>query len=297
MKRALVFGGSGFLGSYVADELVVRGYKVTIFDKKESPWLGEKKKFIGADVLDLEAVVKAVKNADVVYNFAGLADINVALTHPLETVRLNILGNTHVLEACRLHGKIERYIFASSAYAFSSKGSFYGVSKHSCEKIIEEYSKQFKLPYTIIRYGSVYGERSDDQNRIFRLIRQAILEKKITFKGNGEEEREYIHARDAATLSVNILSKEFANQHLILTGIERFKYKELLRMISEMMGDKIKIEILRENYKGHYLITPYSFSPTTSRKVVNNPFIDMGQGLLEIINRVHQDLKEKGKIS
>src|SRR3989338_549706 len=294
MKKALVFGGSGFLWSYVADELSLKEYEVTIFDRRESIYLKKNQKFILGDVLDFNLVNKSLKGFDVVYNFAGLADINVAMVKPLEAIKLNILGNTHVLEACK-NNSIKRFIYASSAYAFSSKGSFYGVSKHACERITEEYANQFELKYTIVRYGSVYGERADDQNRIYRLVRQALTEGKITFKGNGDEEREYIHARDAAALSVEILADQYINQHIMLTGFERFKYKELLNMIKEMLNDSVKIEFLNEDYKGHYVITPYSFIPTTSRKMVNNPYIDMGQGLLEIVKKIHEESKEDEK--
>lgn len=290
--KALVFGGAGFLGSYVADELTARKHAVAVFDRKPSPYLQKGQKFVLGDVLDFDAVARAVKGYDVVYNFAGLSDINAAMLNPLDTVKLNILGNTHVLEACRAR-KVRRFIYASSAYAFSSRGSFYGVSKHASEKTIEEYSKQFGLQYTIIRYGSVYGERADAQNRIYRLIRQALTEKKITFKGNGEEEREYIHGRDAAKLSVDILGDRYINEHIILTGIERFKYRDLLAMIKEMLDNQVTIDFRDEDYKGHYVFTPYSFSPVMSKKMVNNPYIDMGQGLLEIVARIHRELQEK----
>ncbi len=289
-KKALVFGGSGFLGSYVADELSNQKYQVTIFDKKKSPYVHGDQKFIEGDILNFDQVKAAAKGFDIVYNFAGLADLNLAMKEPLKTVSLNILGNTHILEACRLN-KVDRFVYASSAYAFSTKGSFYGVSKHSSEKIIEEYGKEFGLKYTIVRYGSVYGERADEQNRIYRLIQEALKTNKITFKGHGDEEREYIHGRDAAALSVKILSKEYENQHVMLTGMERFRYRDLLNMIKEILNDKIKIELLSQNYKGHYLITPYSYHPVTSKKLVNNPYIDMGQGLVEIISKLHGETK------
>ena len=268
----------------------IRKYAVTVFDKKKSPYLKAGQKFVQGDILDFDQVRSAAKGFDVAYNFAGLADLNLAMKEPLLTVKLNILGNTHVLEACRAH-KVGRFVYASSAYAFSTKGSFYGVSKHSSEKIIEEYGKEFGLKYTIVRYGSVYGERADEQNRIFRLVREAFSTGKITFKGNGDEEREYIHGRDAAALSVKILAPEYESQHVMLTGIERFKYRDLLAMIKEILNDKIKIELLSQNYKGHYLITPYSYHPTTSKKLVNNPYIDMGQGLLEIVANLDREKK------
>ena len=281
--KVLVIGGSGFLGSHVADELSNIDYEVTIGDIVKSEYIQKSQSFLKLDIMDVDLLIEKIKDFDVVYNFAGLADINVALTNPLKTVELNILGNTNILEACRIN-KIKRYIYASSAYVFSNKGSFYGISKQASERLIEEYSQSFGLNYTIIRYGSVYGPRADAQNRIYRMVKQAIDDGKITYTGNGDEIREYIHVRDAASLSVEILNEKYINEHLILTGVEKFKYSELLNMIKEIMNNEIEIEYLNNEYSGHYEISPYSLHhPKVGKKIINNPFVDFGQGLLEVI--------------
>ncbi|MDD2752850.1 MAG: NAD-dependent epimerase/dehydratase family protein, partial [Candidatus Omnitrophica bacterium] len=75
--KITVFGGSGFLGSYVADSLTQRGHDVTIFDLKRSDYLLPKKqKMVVGNILDEKAVSRAVKGADYVYNFAGIADLD-----------------------------------------------------------------------------------------------------------------------------------------------------------------------------------------------------------------------------
>ncbi|AXH15816.1 UDP-glucose 4-epimerase [Malaciobacter mytili LMG 24559] len=288
--KAIVFGGSGFLGSHVADELSNNNFEVIIADIKESLYISKKQIFKYVDILDLNSVIQAVAGCDIVYNFAGLADINIAISEPLKTVKLNILGNTNILEACRL-SNIKRYIYASSAYVFSQKGSFYGISKQASEKMIEEYNEQFNLEYTIIRYGSVYGPRADKQNRIYCLIKEALESNTITYKGTGNEVREYIHVKDAAKLSVEILNESYKNEHIILTGIEKHTYKELLNIIKEIINDDIVITYSNENYKGHYEFSPYSlYHPKVGKKIVNNPYIDFGQGLLEIMI----DIQNKG---
>ncbi len=292
VSKVLVFGGSGFLGNHVVDELISRGIMVTVFDLKKPFSNSKKVKFIKGNVLDSAAIIQAIKGHDVIYNFAGFADLNASHDKPLEALELNIMGNSNILEAC-VKNKIKRYIYASTVYVYSTKGSFYGVSKRCAEQIIEEFHRQFGLNFTILRYGSVYGTRADEQNRIYRIIKQALIEGKITFLGNGEEEREYIHVRDAANLSVEILDDRYKNQSLILTGVERFKYSELLNIIDEILNNKLKIEYLSRDYEGHYVLTPYSFRPTTAKKMVSNPYIDFGQGLLEAITEVYSDLKHK----
>ncbi len=294
--KVLVFGGAGFLGSYVVDELVNRGHEVSVFDLRESRYVNGNATMIVGNILDEKAVRKAVEGQDVVYNFAGLADLNDSIDKPVETVHLNVIGNLNILEACRLAG-VKRFVYASSLYVFSHKGAFYGASKKSSELVVEQYGEQYDLDYTIIRYGSVYGERGDANNRIYRILRQALTDGKITFAGDGSEEREYIHGRDAGKLSADVLeSDKYLKQNVILTGIERFKYTDLLSFIKEMMNDEIEIEMLNQDYKGHYVLTPYSFSPSIGVKLVNNPSIDFGQGLLECINQVFNELQDEGII-
>jgi len=292
--KVLVFGGAGFLGSYVVDELVNRGYEVAVFDLLDSLYANGDARTIVGSILDEDSVRAAVAGQDAVYNFAGLADLNDSIDKPVETVQLNVMGNLNILEACR-HEKVNRFIYASSLYVFSHKGAFYGASKKSSELIVEQYGQQYDLGYTVIRYGSVYGERGDANNRIYRILRQALTEGRITFPGDGSEEREYIHGRDAAKLSTDVLeSDKYLKQNVILTGIERFKYTDLLSFIKEMMNDEIDIEMLGQDYKGHYVLTPYSFTPSIGVKLVNNPSIDFGQGLLECINQVFNELQEEG---
>ena len=136
--KAIVFGGSGFLGSHVADALTSAGYETTVFDVKASPYLQKNQRIITGNILDKEAVSKAIAGCDVVYNFAGMADIQEAHDKPLETVENNIIGNTIILEACRQH-RVKRFVFASTVYVYSDAGSFYRSSKQACELIIENY--------------------------------------------------------------------------------------------------------------------------------------------------------------
>jgi UDP-glucose 4-epimerase len=176
----------------------------------------------------------------------------------------------------------------------SDKGSFYGISKLTSEKLIEEYNKKYGLNYTIIRYGSVYSEREFENNYIYNLIKKAILTGKIEHSGDGEEIREYIHARDVAKLSVDVIeSNEFENEHLILTGMERMKRKELFDMVNEILGNKLEIKLYNNNYKYHYKTTTYSFTPKISKKLIPNPYIDIGQGILETIKTIYEEVEQK----
>ncbi|MHB8104021.1 MAG: NAD-dependent epimerase/dehydratase family protein [Dehalococcoidales bacterium] len=285
--KAIVFGGSGFLGSHVADALTNAGYETTIFDIKESPYLQKGQKMVAGNILNAETVNKAVKGNDVVYNFAGMADIEEAHEKPLETVQTNVLGNTIILEACRQH-RVKKFVFASTVYVYSGAGSFYRSSKQACELIIENYREVYGLPYTILRYGSLYGPRAGETNWVYKTLKQAVAKGKITRYGDGEEVREYIHVEDAARCSVMILAKEYENQSVIITGHQATRVKDIMIMIKEILGNKIKLEFLPTDSNLHYEMTPYSFNPKLARRFVSNTYLDLGQGLLQCLEEIYK---------
>jgi len=193
IKKAVVIGGSGFIGSHVADHLSNSGYQVTIYDKAESQWLREDQEFINGNIQDGEKLKKIIAGADVVYNFAALADLNQAIEQPIKTVNINILGNINVMEACHAHG-VKRFIYASTVYVHSREGGFYRCSKQASESYVEEYQKTYGLNYTILRYGSLYGPRADETNGLYRVVKLALDNGIVRYEGDVDSMREYIHA-------------------------------------------------------------------------------------------------------
>ena len=288
--RVIVFGGSGFLGSHIADRLSDHGYSAVVADLRPSPYLRRDQEFAECDVLDFEQVKRVTAGADYVFNAAAIADIEEAAQNPLPTVRVNILGTTHILEACRLN-QIKRFLFASTVYVFSHRGSFYRSSKQACEKIIENYQEQFNLDYTILRYGSLYGPRAAETNSLRRYVRQALETGKIRRTGDGEELREYIHVLDAAELSVQALGDDYRNQYLLVTGMQPLKVKEVLGMIREIMGRRVELEYLPALETSHYTLTPYSFRPESAHRLVMQRYYDLGQGLFDLMHELEGELK------
>ena len=294
MARLLVTGGAGFLGSHLVDALIGRGHAVTVLDRARSRWLSEGEdgpKMIDADLGDRAALAAAVEGSDAVYHLAGFADLNAAKTRPLDTVHANIVGTVNLLEAVRAHG-VSRFLFASTAYVYSREGGFYRASKQACESYIEEYARTFGLRYTIIRYGSLYGPRADASNGVYRLLRTAMTEGRLVYSGGPDDIREYIHVEDAAVLSADVLDAAYEGQHVTLTGASPTRAAELFMMFQEILGQRIEVDYRRLEGpgSGHYAVTPYAYTPRPGKKLVTTHYVDMGQGLLRMIEDIHREI-------
>ena len=281
------------MGSHVADALSDAGHETTIFDLVRSPYLRPEQRFRPGSIEDFDQVLAAVEGQQVVYNFAGIADIDASRSRPLDTVAVNVRGCVHVLEACR-RASVHRHVLASSIYVASQTGSFYRVSKQACELYVEEYQREFALASTILRYGTLFGRRADDHNSVHRYLRQALEDRRVVADGTGDELREYIHVDDAARLSIDVLAAEFAGEQVVLTGHHPMRYRDLLTLIREVVGDDVEIEFrppgsdANAAASAHYAITPYSFRPKVARKLVSSYYIDLGQGLLDCLEEIHE---------
>ncbi len=285
-KKVIVVGGSGFIGSHVADCLSDKGYQVTIYDKIKSQWLRNDQKFIIGDVQDSEKLNQIIAGAEIVYNFAAIADLNQALKQPIKTININILGNLNVLEACRSNG-VRRFIYASTIYVHSREGGFYRCSKQASEAYVEEYKKIYGLDYTILRYGSLYGPRADHTNGLYRIIRSALENGIVSYEGDIDAMREYIHVEDAARASVDAINDDFVNESVVLTGQEPMRVIDMLKMLAEILGlSPQSVKFIENKYAGHYIRTPYAYQSKLGRKYIPPMHVDLGQGILQVINEL-----------
>jgi UDP-glucose 4-epimerase len=286
--KACVVGGSGFMGSHVCDHLSDHGHKVRIFDKMESTWRHPDQEMIIGDILHPDHLLSAIDNQDVVFNFAGLSDLEQGLKDPAAAANLNIIGNINVLNACR-EASVKRYVYASTVYVHSQHGGFYRCSKQAAEQFIEEFQKSYGLDFTILRYGSLYGPRSDNHNGLFRVVRDALMNGYVSYKGHRDTMREYVHVDDAAAATVTTLDDSFSNHHVVVTGQEAMKVEDLLKMLAEILDYSQDIKFVEdEQPPGHYLRTPYAYSKRTriGKKFIPPLHVDLGQGLVDLIEYV-----------
>ena len=288
-KDIIVFGGSGFLGSHISTNLSKKGFNVRIFDKIKSKYLEENQDMIIGDLLSSKDVEKAIAGCDFVMNFAGLSDIETSNNDLLRTINENIIANAILLESC-YKNKVKRYVFASSLYVNGKYGGNYRISKQACEEFILNFHNNYGLDYNILRYGSLYGPRSDKRNGIYNFITAALSNKKMIFNGKPNSLREFIHVEDAALSTIKILNNDYINMNLTITGQQSLKIKDLLNLIKEILNDdKIKIDFENNSKNSHYELTPYSYKYNYSKKMYPELSIDLGDGLINIIEEIKKN--------
>ena len=294
--KVVVFGGSGFLGSHVAEALTQAGHAVTMFDLRSPVHPVPGQSFIQGDILDTAQVRRALEGQEVAYHFAGAADLDDVQDKAVETAKSNVLGTAMLLEeACK--AGLKRFVYASTIYVAGHSGGFYRASKQACELYVEEAQRRFGLDYTILRYGSIYGRRADRNNGVQGFLTQALKNRKIVVNGMGDETREYVHVTDVAEASVRILEPEFRNECVVLTGHQAMRVRDLMEMIREIIGPDVTVEYRpvdaarqAQGKTAHYNVTPYSFRPKIAKKLVGNHYVDMGQGLIDCLEELHAAL-------
>ncbi len=288
-KKVLVIGGSGFMGSHTADELSNKGYQVSILDCVTSPYLRSDQEMIVGDIFDKNQLERAMSDVNIVYYFAGVADIGDAKDNPEYTINMNVMGIVNVLHAS-VNVKVERFVYASTMYVYSTHGSFYRASKQCAEIIIEAYSDEFALDYTLLRYGSLYGPRAQEWNGLRKYVEQVVKKERLDYRGTGRERREYIHVIDAAILSVKVLDDAHRNRAITVTGNQILDSKTLIDMIFEISNVKYNANFEDKNIdQSHYETTPYRYTPKNAMKLVPSEFIDIGQGILDLVEQISSE--------
>ena len=262
MTKITVLGGSGFLGSHLCDLLSEKNFNVTIFDKNKSKYKNKKQRFIKGDILDKQALSKAINGADYVFNFAGAANMDYLKFDPLKTVKYNILGTVNALEISAKF-KIKKFIHASTIYAIL-KRKFYGRSKKAAEDYVEEFNKKYNLNFTILRFGSIYGPGAGSDNGVRQILENLLHRNKLIYKGTSNSIRRYIYVKDAAKLTIQSLSKKYNNKYLVITGAKKVKASYFFKILSFLF--KIpKKKIINLKNKNNYNIKPTLFKPRSGK--------------------------------
>lgn len=241
----VVTGGAGFIGSWVVDKLLEKGFEVSIIDnlstgKREN--LNPKAEFIEEDITG--DIWERLPKYDCVFHIAALPRIQPSIADPVPPHNANVNGTLNVLEYCRKHGS--KLIFSSSSSIFSGEvlptnedspthpRSPYALQKLICEQYIELYRELYGLDAVILRYFNVYGERQllagSYATALGIFLNQHSHKKPLTINGDGLQRRDFTYVGDVA--DANLLATNWTGNFNIGRG-KNYSIKEIADLISD----------------------------------------------------------------
>lgn len=256
-QRAVVTGGSGFIGSHVVDALVEAGCQVTVLDHRVRPHRRDVG-FEDVDLMDLSSVLAATRGAEHVFHLAAVANVNYAFKYPVYTTALNVLGTANMLEASRLNG-IRRFYLASTVWVYNGSpdsrvldetapfyldgaGHIYTSTKMASEMVCHNYGQLYGVPFTVLRYGIPYGPRMREELLIPVFLRKALAGEPLSVAGRGEQFRRFVYVQDLARGHVLAMADAAANQTYNLEGRRRVSVLEVAEGIRRLVGEQVRIE-------------------------------------------------------
>lgn len=218
-ESCIIFGGAGFIGSHIAEDLLKQGMKVTIFDKLNASTRNidgflEKVEFLEGDFNNKVDINKALKNKDYVVHLVSSTLPASSNLNPFYDVESNLISSLNLFESC-VNYHVKRVVFISSGgtvYGNPEKlpinekhptnpMSSYGITKLTIEKYLSLYKSLKGLDYRILRFSNPFGERQNPlltQGLIAHLLHRIKHKKPVEIWGNGKVVRDYFYIKDGA---------------------------------------------------------------------------------------------------
>ncbi len=220
-KKALVTGGSGFIGSHMVDLLLAEGLDVIVLDNfstgRKSNLDHQQNKnltIVECDIADLEKIEPHFLGVDLVFHMAALADIVPSIENPLAYHRSNVDGTVNVLTAAAKHG-IQRFLYTASSSCYGIPDNYptpetadirpqypYALTKNIGEQYVMHWGQIYKLPVVSLRLFNVYGTRSRTSGTygaVFGVfLKQKLAGKPFTVVGDGTQTRDFTYVTDVA---------------------------------------------------------------------------------------------------
>ncbi len=254
MPKVLITGGAGFIGSYIADELVRRGFQTTILDNLSTGKIEniqhlidrEQIRFIQGSITDLFLLEDLFKGVDYVFHEAAIPSIPRSIDNPAASNEANVTGTLNVLIAAR-NNKLKKVVFASSSSIYGDTPALpkqedmipdpqspYALTKMAAEYYCRIFTRVYRLPTVCFRYFNVYGPRQDPNSQyaavIPKFIRSILDGKSPVIFGDGEQSRDFTFVKDVAAANLLAIESEADGVFNLGRG-ERTTLNQLTRMM------------------------------------------------------------------
>jgi UDP-glucose 4-epimerase len=243
--RALITGGTGFVGGHLAAELLHRGYEVTAFDNLSTgpldnvAWLLDHPRFrvVVGDVVSDPVLDDLVAASDIVFHLAAVVGVELVVEDALTTIQTNVLGTESVLRAAARHGVKVMLASTSEVYgkclslparedddvllgpSLSSRWS-YAASKLADEFLALAYHRQHGLPVVVFRLFNTVGPRQTGRYGMVvpRFVAAALEGRPIPVHGDGLQSRSFLHVRDAIDAILGLADEPAAEGRVFNVG-------------------------------------------------------------------------------
>jgi len=259
MKKALVTGVAGFIGSHIAERLVEMGVAVVGIDDLSAGYesnIPKEVKFYQRDVCDIVCYGELLRGVDVVFHQAA-SKKNICLKNPSRDMEVNGIGTLRLLEQCVSH-KVKKFVHASTGSVYGEvKGvinentarnpqSFYGVSKTAGETYVSLFNKQSGLDTTILRYFHVYGDRQESKQEtggVVAIFTDKILKgEPIYIHGDGTQERVFTYVKDIVEANIMSWQNPISNGKVYnCASFYQMSVIDLARALMEKYNKKVSI--------------------------------------------------------
>ncbi len=299
-KKVLVTGASGFIGSWLTEELVARGADVTAFVNKSDPFGVEavkhikNLKIIDGNILDKGKVSEAVTGKDYVFHLAAVTQVLHVIKHPREAVDVNVGGTANVLDALRNNPKTF-LVFASTDKVYGEPiklpidemhplvgKSIYDATKIAADRLVKAYGITYGIRSCIVRCANIYGGRDANVLRIIPDFVSSILDGKApVIRGSGEHIRDFMHVSDAVSAYLTVAENQnISNGQEFNFGTGRpTKVIDLTKVLIKIMGKDLQPSVLGSKSHESEILHQYLDSSKAEKLLGWKPNVKLEDGL------------------
>jgi len=261
-KRALVTGGAGFVGSYLVEALLSKGYQVIVVDnlstgRREN--IPDACRFYQIDIESPKLLqLFAKEKPNIVWHLAALTDTSVSLESILQDIEINHLGTLNTLKAAS-QIKCEKFIFTSTAAVYGDTPKLpisensalnpispYGVGKLTCENYVRMFCDFYGIKYTILRYGNIYGPRQYQKGgsgAIPIFIKKMLSGETPFLFGDGNQIRDYVYVDDVVEATLKAINK--GDSKIINIGTTKgISTRRLYKLIATLLDFKASPKLI-----------------------------------------------------